>query len=53
MKVYNGVALALEILVLYIKMTLTWFRCLYQLVVPPEPKSVKGEIILVSVYRML
>ncbi|KAH9628422.1 hypothetical protein HF086_015952 [Spodoptera exigua] len=48
MKVYNGISLALEILVLYIKMTLTWFHCLYQFFVPPEPKSVKGEIILKS-----
>ncbi|KAF9420314.1 hypothetical protein HW555_003375 [Spodoptera exigua] len=48
MKVYNGISLALEILVLYIKMTLTWFHCLYQFFVPPEPKSVKGEIILIT-----
>lgn len=48
MKVYQGVGLALEILVLYIKMTLTWFRCLYQFFVPPEPKSVSGEIILIT-----
>lgn len=48
MKVYNGFSLALEILVLYIKMTLTWFHCLYQFFVPPEPKSVKGEIILIT-----
>ncbi|KAG6441858.1 hypothetical protein O3G_MSEX002081 [Manduca sexta] len=48
MKVYQGVALALEILVLYIKMTLTWFHCLYQFFVPQEPKSVSGEIILIT-----
>ncbi|KAF9797160.1 hypothetical protein SFRURICE_018630 [Spodoptera frugiperda] len=48
MKVYNGISLALEILVLYVKMTLTWFHCLYQFFVPPEPKSVKGEIILIT-----
>ncbi|PZC81390.1 17-beta-hydroxysteroid dehydrogenase 13 isoform X1 [Helicoverpa armigera] len=48
MKVYNGIALALEILVLYIKMTATWLHCLYQFFVPPEPKSVSGEIILIT-----
>ena len=47
MKVYNGIAIALEILVLYVKMTVTWLHCLYQFFVPPEPKSVNGEIILV------
>ncbi|XP_075976959.1 17-beta-hydroxysteroid dehydrogenase 13-like isoform X2 [Anticarsia gemmatalis] len=48
MKVYNGIALALEILVLYVKMTATWLHCLYQFFVPPEPKSVNGEIILIT-----
>ncbi|CAB3241143.1 unnamed protein product [Arctia plantaginis] len=48
MKVYNGIAIALEILVLYVKMTATWLHCLYQFFVPPEPKSVNGEIILIT-----
>ncbi|KAM3967718.1 17-beta-hydroxysteroid dehydrogenase 13 isoform 1-T1 [Aphomia sociella] len=48
MKVYRAVSLAMEILVLYVKMTATWIYCLYQFFVPPEPKSVSGEIILIT-----
>lgn len=48
MKIYQGVALALEILVLYVKMTLTWIHSIYLFFIPPEPKSVNGEIILIT-----
>lgn len=48
MKVYQAVTLTLEIVTLYIKMVLTWFHAMYLLVVPPEPKSVNGEIILIT-----
>lgn len=48
MKVYNGIAIALEILVLYVKMSVTFLHCIYQFFVPPEPKSVKGEIMLIT-----
>jgi hypothetical protein len=48
MKVYNFLTVALEIAVLYVKMTAMWFYCIYKFFVPDEPKSVKGEIILVS-----
>ncbi|KAJ0182273.1 hypothetical protein K1T71_001642 [Dendrolimus kikuchii] len=48
MKIYQGIALTVEILMLYIKMTLTWIYCIYQFFVPPEPKSVNEEIILIT-----
>ncbi|KAJ8736039.1 hypothetical protein PYW08_006695 [Mythimna loreyi] len=48
MKVYNGIAIALEIFVLYLKMTATFLHSIYQFFVPPEPKSVNGEIVLIT-----
>lgn len=48
MKVYQGITLALEILMLYVKMTAAWIYAIYQFFVPPEPKSVSGEIILIT-----
>lgn len=48
MKVYQGAVLALEILVLTIKMHITWIMSIFQFFFPPEPKSVKGEIILIT-----
>lgn len=48
MKVYNAVAMTLEIFILWVKMNITWIHCLYQFFVPPEPKSVSGEIILIT-----
>ncbi|CAH0690497.1 unnamed protein product [Chilo suppressalis] len=48
MKVYNFVSVALEIAVLYVKMTAMWIYCIYEFFVPPEPKSVKGEVILIT-----
>ncbi|XP_045524137.1 17-beta-hydroxysteroid dehydrogenase 13-like isoform X2 [Pieris brassicae] len=48
MKVYQGVMMALEILVLIVKLYATWFYCLYRFFVPPEPKSVNGEIVLIT-----
>ncbi|CAG9796330.1 unnamed protein product [Diatraea saccharalis] len=48
MKVYNFLTVALEIAVLYVKMTAMWIYCIYEFFVPPEPKSVKGEIILIT-----
>ncbi|XP_068626413.1 17-beta-hydroxysteroid dehydrogenase 13-like [Battus philenor] len=48
MKVYQGIMLALEIIVLAVKMNITWTLSIYQFFFPPEPKSVKGEIILIT-----
>lgn len=48
MKVYNGISMAVQLLILYLKMTATWLYCLYKLCVPPEPKNVNGEIILIT-----
>lgn len=53
MKIYKGIALTAEILILYIKMTLAWIHSIYLMFVPPEPKSVNGEIVLVSDVLML
>ncbi|XP_045780063.1 17-beta-hydroxysteroid dehydrogenase 13-like isoform X1 [Maniola jurtina] len=48
MKIYQGVMMTVEILVLIVKMYATWFHCIYKFFVPPEPKSVKGEIVLIT-----
>ncbi|VVD05746.1 unnamed protein product [Leptidea sinapis] len=48
MKVYQGVMLTLEILVLIVKMYASWFYCIYRFFVPPEPKSVSGEVVLIT-----
>ncbi|XP_053615097.1 17-beta-hydroxysteroid dehydrogenase 13-like isoform X1 [Plodia interpunctella] len=48
MKVYQFVTIALEVFILYVKMTWTWIYSYYLFFVPPEPKSVKGEIILIT-----
>lgn len=48
MKIYQGVVLALEVIVLLVKMYATWMYCIYKFFVPPEPKSVKGEIVLIT-----
>ncbi|XP_026498062.1 estradiol 17-beta-dehydrogenase 11-like isoform X1 [Vanessa tameamea] len=48
MKIYQGVVLTLEVIVLIVKMYATWFYSIYKFFVPPEPKSVKGEIILIT-----
>ncbi|XP_063824692.1 short-chain dehydrogenase/reductase family 16C member 6-like isoform X2 [Ostrinia nubilalis] len=48
MKVYNFVSVALEIAVLYVKMTAMWIFCVYQFFFPKEPKSIKGEIVLIT-----
>ncbi|KAI8438944.1 hypothetical protein MSG28_011260 [Choristoneura fumiferana] len=47
-KIYEGVVTTLEVILLLIKMTITFFYSMYQLAVPPEPKSVEGEIILIT-----
>ncbi|XP_013177254.1 PREDICTED: estradiol 17-beta-dehydrogenase 11-like [Papilio xuthus] len=48
MKVYQGVMLAVEIFILAIKMNITWTLAVIQFFFPPEPKNVKGEIILIT-----
>ncbi|CAH2050868.1 unnamed protein product, partial [Iphiclides podalirius] len=48
MKVYQGILLALELFILAIKMNITWTLSIYQFFFPPEPKSVKGEVILIT-----
>ncbi|XP_013183981.1 17-beta-hydroxysteroid dehydrogenase 13 [Amyelois transitella] len=48
MKIYQITSLVFEVFILYLKMTCTWIYSYYQLFVPPEPKSVKGEIILIT-----
>ncbi|XP_061709311.1 17-beta-hydroxysteroid dehydrogenase 13-like isoform X1 [Cydia pomonella] len=47
-KIYEGVVTTLEILLLLVKMWVSWIYAMYQLVVPPVPKSVEGEIILIT-----
>ncbi|OWR40948.1 hypothetical protein KGM_215703 [Danaus plexippus plexippus] len=48
MKIYEGVVVTLEVIVLIIKMYATWFYRMYKFFVPNEPKSVKGEIVLIT-----
>ncbi|CAG9581861.1 unnamed protein product [Danaus chrysippus] len=48
MKIYEGVVLTLEVIILIIKMYATWFYRIYKFFVPNEPKSLKGEIVLIT-----
>ncbi|CAH0727616.1 unnamed protein product, partial [Brenthis ino] len=48
MKFYQGVIMTLEVIMVIIKMYATWFYSMYKFFVPPEPKSVKGEIVLIT-----
>ncbi|XP_049883050.1 epidermal retinol dehydrogenase 2-like isoform X1 [Pectinophora gossypiella] len=48
MKVYDGLLLFLEVLILIVKMNITWLFSIYQFFVPCEPKSVEGEVILIT-----
>ncbi|XP_072939320.1 17-beta-hydroxysteroid dehydrogenase 13-like isoform X2 [Epargyreus clarus] len=48
MKIYQGVAMTLEILVLIVKMYASYFYAIYKFFIPPEPKSVAGEIVLIT-----
>ncbi|CAH2217801.1 jg7065, partial [Pararge aegeria aegeria] len=48
MKIYQGVMMTLEVLVLIVRMYATWFHCIYKFFVPPEPKSVNGEVVLIT-----
>ncbi|XP_026319793.1 17-beta-hydroxysteroid dehydrogenase 13-like isoform X1 [Hyposmocoma kahamanoa] len=47
-KIYQGFVVFVEVILLILKMQFTWIQALYELIVPPEPKSVEEEIILIT-----
>uniref|UniRef100_A0A1Q3G5I3 Alcohol dehydrogenase-11 n=1 Tax=Plutella xylostella TaxID=51655 RepID=A0A1Q3G5I3_PLUXY len=48
LKIYEGLVTFMEVLMLFTKMFLSWLHSAYRFIVPPEPKDVKGEIVLYS-----
>lgn len=47
-RIYAGVSFALEVLVFVLRVYASWFYGMYRFFVPPEPKSMRGEIILIT-----
>lgn len=50
MQIYEGLVVVLQVLVLLVKMNMSCLHAVYLFFIPPEPKSVKGDIVLVSIY---
>ncbi|XP_041975214.1 short-chain dehydrogenase/reductase family 16C member 6-like isoform X2 [Aricia agestis] len=48
MRIYAGVSFAVEVIVFVVRVYASWFYGMYRFFVPPEPKSVRGEIILIT-----
>lgn len=48
MKIYEITVTIAEVLLLLLKMTITWTYSIYEFFIPPEPKSVAGEIVLIT-----
>ncbi|CAG9136809.1 unnamed protein product [Plutella xylostella] len=48
LKIYEGLVTFMEVLMLFTKMFLSWLHSAYRFIVPPEPKDVKGEIVLIT-----
>ncbi|GBP38695.1 hypothetical protein EVAR_22343_1 [Eumeta japonica] len=48
MKVYGGVVMAVDVLMLLIRMSVTCVYSLYLLIVPPEQRDVSGDVVLIT-----